>query len=218
VSLDTIVETLRAVIADKNQSALERERAAVALKFYSDKIAEELNPSGSVERDKNDRWVIEAFAKMGAKSLWDDPDDCMITTWVDDGIARKAVSSRTYHDPSYEFYGKPRHMRGAEITPIPKQVMPQPVPSVHSTPVLLPTPIPPSPEEKRACELVASKFTPEKVEERVAAIRAAEQSKPLSAVAEVEQEMQERSDLQRRIEENERELSRLRALRDSQTA
>jgi hypothetical protein len=70
---------------------------------------------------------------------------------------------------------------------------------------------------------MAERFKPAKTKERVAAIdagaprtEAARTKTTVGYVAQIEQEMAAREDLQLRIAANERELARLKSLRDSQ--
>jgi hypothetical protein len=87
-------------------------------------------------------------------------------------------------------------------------------------PTAIPLPIlPPSDAEQKAVAEQENRFDPERVTANVAAIvrDAEELKKKLSPVEEVEASMEQWKDLQERIEANERELARLKSLRDAQT-
>jgi hypothetical protein len=65
----SIIEMLTALVADSDQPAEDRKRAATALKFYADKIGEEIKPSGSAKRNEVERCVAGVFGRMGARML-----------------------------------------------------------------------------------------------------------------------------------------------------
>jgi hypothetical protein len=164
MSVNNIVEFLTEVLTDQHRSQADRDRASTALKFYSEKIAEEIKPSGSAKRDEVGRHVAKVFARMGAEMLWTNPDDCMLQTRTDaDGIVRKAVMSRTYHDPSYKYYGNPyrKETPAAAPAPVPEFTPASPLPV-----------LPPSDAEKQAVDNLSfdERFSPSAVAARVAAI------------------------------------------------
>jgi hypothetical protein len=74
--------------------------------------------------------------------------------------------------------------------------------------------VPPSDVELKAIEQVHSQFTPEKVKQRIAAVKNAEQSKPSSTVQQIEAEMASYSDLMVRYEGIQKELAQLRKIGD----
>ena len=158
ISTKEIIEFLTGVIEDRNRSVEDRERASVALKFYAEKIGEEIKPSGSAERDDIERHVAQCVGRMGAKMLWETPDDCMFQTVTEeDGIPRRHVLSRKYHDHSYKSV--------AVETPLPVPVFTPAVP----LPVLAP-----STEEQNAVKEMSlsfdERFSKQAVAARVAAI------------------------------------------------
>jgi hypothetical protein len=186
---DNIVETLTAVVADKSQPAAERQRAAVALKFYFAKEQEPVNNLS--DTDPRSRAIARMLAECDTGILWRSPKENTIEVVTgEDGVIRQRVIKIKRAAPQDD-----------EIS------VPAPV---HSTPVILPSPIPPSSLEQKAVELSNSRFTPEKVEAKIAAIQAVEYSKPLTTVEQVDAEMASRADLQRRIAENEKLLASLR--------
>lgn len=82
----SIVDLLTAVIADVDQSAEERDRAAGVLKLYAAKEQEKL-----VTGETNPA-VAGMFARMGAHSLWEWPDKWVVETVKgEDGSARQNV-------------------------------------------------------------------------------------------------------------------------------
>jgi hypothetical protein len=75
MSINTIVETLTAVIADSKQPTEERDRATAVLKFYSAKEKE--HPAGLVT---DDRVVAGMLARVAASTLWTMPDKYCVET------------------------------------------------------------------------------------------------------------------------------------------
>jgi hypothetical protein len=142
----SIVDLLTAVIADVDQPAEERDRAAAVLKFYAAKEQEKL-----VTGETNPA-VAGMFARMGAHSLWEWPDKWVIETVTgEDGITRQNVNRRQQQSE----------------TPAPT---PAPVPAFAPA-VPLPV-IAPSAEEQKAIRELSfdERFSPGAVAARVAAI------------------------------------------------
>ena len=143
----SIVDLLTAVIADVDQPAEERDRAAAVLKFYAAKEQErlvtgEINPA-----------VARMFATMGAHSLWEWPDRWVVETVTgEDGITRQQRSQgREQRDIT-----NPTHQR---LCPTFEPAVPLPV-------------IAPSAEEQKAIRELSfdERFSPGAVAARVAAI------------------------------------------------
>ena len=225
----SIVDLLTAVIADVDQPAEERDRAAEVLKFYAAKEQErlvtgEINPA-----------VARMFATMGAHSLWEWPDKCAIETVTgQDGITRQHVNRRREQD-------EPLPMR----TPVPtfEPAVPLPVMQVSDvelsalalqekrfspenvsanvaaiikesgpTSVITAPVIPPSAEEQKA---IAGITITSPTNEKIATIQQ-DGVKPLTTVQSIEAQINEERDVRARYDAAQETLARLIALRDQQ--
>ncbi len=207
---NSLIEMLTVLVADASRPADERERAAEVLTFYSETVsgvADYLRPQGTpqsiIDSDIN---VAKMLGQNYVSMMWYTPEDCLFRDWPqteDHSIhPSRSVLSRTYHDPTFQ---------RETLPPTPVASLPQGVPISNFTPAIPLPVLPPTYEEQAAVALVHSQFIPDKVAARIAAIDSVK--KPLSTVAEIEASMAAREDLQRRLEENSRELARLRALR-----
>jgi len=140
----SIVDLLSAVIADVEQPAEERDRAAEVLKFYA---AKEKEAEGKAEID---RTVVGMLARGDAHCLWEWPDSFVVETVTgQDGITHQNVVNKR-----------------REETPAP---MPAPVPTFEPA-VPLPV-LAPSAEEQKAVRDMSfdERFSPAAVAARVAA-------------------------------------------------
>ena len=86
---NSIVDLLSAVIADVDQPAEERDRAANVLKFYA-VVEQQPLPNGEINAT-----VAGMFARSGAQCLWEWPDSFAIETVVgQDGVSRQHVVNK----------------------------------------------------------------------------------------------------------------------------
>jgi hypothetical protein len=99
IPTDKIAEFLAEVIADRHQTAADKDRAATALKFYATKEAEANldRPGVDPEVVENCRRVTLSYGREGAKMLWYFPEDCVFSSYTGtDGIVHQRVASKEF--------------------------------------------------------------------------------------------------------------------------
>jgi hypothetical protein len=171
---NSLIEMLTALVADGSRPADERGRAIEVLKFYAETLSSvvdypwpEGTPQEIIDRDIA---VAKMHGQLYVGLMWYTPEDCLIQDWPQtDGRSihpSRSVMSRTYHDPTYEFYGVPKHRRGTLPAPA---GLPAPVLTAVPLPVIAPSDVEQA-AVKESSLTFDERFSPAAVAARVAKI------------------------------------------------